>query len=731
MSRKGLLLLLGLLMAAALLVPGCAEKEVKEAVEGALLGEVVFELVDSPAEAVLQLQSGDIDVYAFDITDPDLFDQIASDENLSYGFCYGSYSDIRFNTWGKEFDDGRLNPFYSARIREAMNYLIDRDWVVDEYLGGLGAPKWTFLATKFPDNAIRYPDMVKEIEEFYAHDEAKAAEIVAEEMEKLGAAQEDGKWMYKGEEVELIALIRSDLPPYPEAGNYFAGLLEDLGFKIEYKILAGSEANPIWTGTEPKEGQWNFYTGGWSSPVIQRCEAHTFDQFYTHRVMPFPVFQILKEPLESDFPELDEVSRKLRQKDFTTMEEREELFSTGLWEAMKFSNQIWVCDQAGVYPYRADVKTAVDLGGGIGDPAWVFTTFRHKDGVPQFGERLKFGVPNMMVDPWNPVEGSAFVYDNLINRRALGDEGYLPDPRDGIYWAKRAEKAEVTVQTGLPVDVTLDWASLAFADEIEVPDDAWADWDAAAQKFITVEEKFPEGVTALRKSVVYYPDDLFESLLHDGSNLSIGDFVMAMIVYFDRGKEASPIFDESYADLLEADLEMLKGIRIVSEQPLVIETYSDVWYLDAEWNVTTWWPDYGTYDWSGFWHMISVGLLAESAKDLTFSKDKSVELGVDQMDYTKGPSLEILEQHMNKAAGDNFIPYEPTLGDYITAEEATARWSNIQAFYEERGHFWVGAGPYVIKEVHPVEKIAVLEGFAGYREPADRWFFFLEPLAIE
>ncbi len=725
MSRKGFVMLLGLLLlVAALLVPGCAPK----VPEGSLLGEVVFSLVESPAEAVLQLQSGDIDVYAFDITDPDLFDKIDSDENLNYGYCYGSYSDIRFNTWGPEFDDGTLNPFYSARVREAMNYLIDRHYVVEQYLGGLGSPKWTFLATKFPDNAIRYPEMVKEIEDHYACDPEKAAEMVAEEMEELGATFEDGKWIYKGEQVELIALIRADLPPYPEAGNYFAGLVEDLGFKIDYQVRAGSEANPIWTGTHPREGQWSFYTGGWSSPVIQRCEAHTFDQFYTHRVMPFPVFQILKEPLETDFTELNEVSSKLRQKDFTTMAEREALFKTGLWEAMKFSNQIWVCDQAGVYPYRADVKTAVDLGGGIGDPAWVFTTFRHKNDVPQYGGTLKFAVPNMMVDPWNPVEGSAYVYDNLINRRALGDFGYLPDPRDGNYWAKRAEKAEVTMKTGLPVDQTLDWVTLEFADEIAVPGDAWADWDAKAQKFITVDEKFPEGVTALRKSVVYYPDDIFEHPLHDGSKLSVGDFIMAMAVYFDRGKEGSSIYDESYAALLTADLEMLKGIKLVSEKPLVIETYSDVWYLDAEYNVSTWWPVYGTYDWSGFWHMVAVGTLAEEAKDLAFSKDKSVELKVDQMDYTKGPSLEILKKHMDQAAEDNYIPYAATLGEYISAEEATERWANIKAFYEERGHFWVGAGPYVIKEIHPVEKIAVLEGFGEYPDPADKWFFFLEPL---
>ncbi|MTI95811.1 MAG: ABC transporter substrate-binding protein [Firmicutes bacterium] len=726
MLKKGLLVVLVMTMVAGLLA-GCGGDQDGE---GALLDEVVFMTVESPAAAVRQLQGGDIDLYGFDITDPTLFEEIADDPNLDFGLSYGGYSEIRFNTWGPTFDNGMFNPFHDAQIREAMNWLVDRHYIVEEYLGGLGEPKWTFMGKKFPDSAIRYPHIVEEIEDFYAHDPDKAAEVVTERMEALGAELVDGTWHYEGEVIELTALIRADLPPYPEAGDYFVGLLEDLGFEVHAPHYTGAEANPIWTGTHPREGNWNIYTGGWSSPVIPRCSAHTFDQFYTHRVMPWPVFQVLQEPLEADFPELNNASRRLREKDFTTMEEREELFDIALWEAMKFSNQIWICDKAGANPYRADVKTAVDLAGGIGDPAWVWTTHRHEDGEPVGGD-LRFAVPNFFVDPWNPVDGSAFTYDNMVNRRALGDMGILPDPRDGLYHGKRAERAEVTMKTGMPVDQTLDWVTLDFADEITVPGDAWADWDAKEQRFITVDEKYPDGVTALRKSVVYYPDDIFDHPLHDGSTLSVGDFVMGMIVYFDRGKEDSPIFDLSYQAELESSLNMFRGVRIVSTEPLIIETYSDLWYLDAEVNATTWWPVYGTYDWSGFWHMITVGKLADAARELAFSNFKSDELGVGWMDYTKGESLPILEKHMNQAAEENYIPYASVLGEFISEDEAAERWANIQAFYEEHGHFWVGAGPYVLKSVHPIETTAVLEGFADYPDPPDQWFFMLGELEME
>lgn len=693
------------------------------------MGEVVFSIVEKPAEAVLQLQNGDIDLWGFDVTDPDLYETLMTDERLAFGLAYGGYSEIRFNHWGPEFQNGKLNPFSDHQIREAMNWLVDRKYVVDEYLGGLGEAKWTFMGKVFPDSKIRYPHIVKEIEDFYAYDKDKAKEVVAERMEALGAELANDKWQYNGEPVEILALIRADLPPYPSAGQYFSGLLEEIGFTVVESILPGTEANPVWTGTHPQEGAWSFYTGGWSSPSIPRDSAHSFDQFYSHRVMPYSVFTTLQEMLDNDFQEFDEAMLKLKNKQFKTMEEREELFKTCLWDAMKMSNQIWICDKAGANPFRSDIRTAVDKAGGIGDPAWVFTTHRiDEDGKPVLGDDLHFGVPNLMLEPYNPVAGSSYTYDMFIFRKALGDAGMLIDPRDGLYHAKRLESAQVTMQTGLPVDKTHDWVTLDFQDEITVPGDFWADWDAKEQKFITAAEKYPGGTTALRKSVVVYPDDIFDHPLHDGSTLSIGDFVMAMIVDIDRGKPDSPIFDQSREAPVAADLSVLKGWKITSTDPLTIETYSDVWYMDAEYNVSHWWPEYGGYDWGGYWHMITVGALAEEAKELSFTKVKGDEINADQTDYTKGPSLPILKKHMDRAADENYIPYKATLGEFIDEAEATERWKNIQDFYEENGHFWVGSGPYVLRSVHGVGQTVVMEGFENYPDDVDQWFFFIDDL---
>jgi len=715
---------------------------------GAWVDEVVITQEPDPAQAVLKLSRDEIDVYASLIADPEVFEEIRVHPELKYAFGYTGMRELTFNPVGPEFPGtGKLNPFAVPKIREAMNWLIDRQHVVDEYMGGLGVPKWTALGTRFAEQMVHYPHIVSAIERYYAHDPHEATRVMSQEMDKLGAVLVDGKWQYQGEPVEIIIVIRSDLPPYPQAGHYIADLIEDLGFVVSRLVLPRIEAEAIWWEADPADGLFHAYTAGWALAAgFPRYQSSIFAQMYTRQVMPQPLWQALTPD-----PELDDVSRRIRFSEFTTMEEREELMETALWLAMEDSCRIWLADDVLASPFRQDTAIAADALAGIADPMWACSVHFQDDGKPVPGGTLRVAMAQVLAGPLNPVGGSTAAGDMFATRRALGDDGILPDTRDGLYWAQRIERAEVYVQEGLPMDITHDWLTLEFVSELVVPPDAWADWDAKEQRFVTVRERFPEGTTALRKSVVHYPADLYDVPLHDGSTLSIGDFVMAMIVRFDRAKEGSPIFDEAEVADFEAWLATFKGVRMTSTNPLIIETYSDApvfyfsvtdtyescWYLDAEWNVTTWFPTYGTYsdylprqprDWTGFWHMITVGWLAEKNEESAFSASKAGALGVEWVDYTRGPSLTILKKWLDWAAAENYIPYAPTLGQYVSAAEAADRWANLQDWYDRKGHFWVGNGPFYLEGVYAEDKIVHLKRFKDHPDRADKWLFLLKPL---
>lgn len=693
---------------------------------GAWVDEIVMTEVVQLGEGVAKLAAGDLDVYAFSITDRNLFNQVRANPGLKYYSSFGSYNDLTFNNGGAGgafFSDGRLNPFGVAAIREAMNWLIDRDYIANEIMGGLAIPKYTLINSAFPD-AERHRDLIEAIEDYYAYDFAKAEAVVTAEMEKLGAVKVDGKWMYNGKPVEIIGLIRSE-DERTGIGNYFCDQLEKLGFATVRRIARSADLAPLWQRTNPEEGKFSFYTGGWVGGIVDRDVGDNFDQFYSNRVMPYA--QWVQAPWPED---LLTYSDRLARKDYTTMDERAALLEQMVWATMKFSNMIWVVDRTGFNPVVADLFLAADVAGGIYYSTEVGLTIQYqKDGVPVEGGTVRLAMPTLLQQPWNPLNGSNFVYD-MFPIRVTSDTGVATDTRDGLFWPKRIEKAEITVLKGLPVAATLPWVTLNFVDKIEVPGDAWVDWDAANQRFITVAEKYPNGLpeemAPKRYSRVYYPADMFQTVkLHDGSPISVADFVMGMILTFDQGKPESAIYDEVMVPELEQTLRSFCGVKIVSTDPLIIDYYSTIWYLDAEWAVADWWPYYSQGP--GFWHVLAVSILAEANKELAMSEAKADLLGVEWTNLIAGPSLSILAKYLDEAIATTYIPYAPTLGQYITAAEAQARYANLKKWYEEKGHFWVADGPFYLEKAYTTEKIIVLKRFEDHPDPAGRFDFLLQP----
>ncbi|MBV7338301.1 ABC transporter substrate-binding protein [Chloroflexi bacterium TSY] len=674
-----------------------------------IVNEIVIVEEPSADAAVTRLDTADIDIYATATSDPEVFASI-EEAGLNYAQSFGNYSELTFNPAGPVFEGtGKLNPFAVPRVREAMNWLVDRDFIAQELYGGLAQPRYTAITPAFPDYA-RLVDVARQLELTYAHNPDKANEVITEEMEALGAEMVDGKWQYEGEPVEIIVLIRTE-DVRNDVGDYVSNLLEDIGFTVTRDYKAAADASPIWIRGNPGDGQFHIYTGGWITTAVSRDQAGNFDFFYTPRGLSFPLWQAYA-PSE----EFDTTADRLARRDFTSLDERKELFAEALTLSLKDSTRVWIVSQLGATAFGSEISVAADLAGGVsGTMLWAHT-LRKGD---ESGGSATIAMPSILTEPWNPVAGSNWIFDSMLQRGMTGS-GTMPDPFTGLSWPQRIERAEVTIQEGLPVGKTLDWVDLEFVPEITVPEDAWIDWDPVEQRWITVGEMHPDGLTALRKSVVYYPSDLWDVQWHDGSTISMADLMLGQIIGFDRAKEESAIFDESAVPSFEQFQESFRGWRIVSEDPLVVENYTDVFGLDAEANVTTFFP--GTS-----WTILSVGIMADAAGELAFSSDKAEALEIEWANYIAGPSLEILEAKMNEAAAEGSIPYADAMSDYVTDEEIAERWANLQAWYDENEHFWVDQGQYYLEEAFPVEGTVVMQRFEDYPDDADKWTRFSTP----
>ena len=99
---------------------------------------------------------------------------------LCYTQSYGIFYDFMFNP--AVFTDATvLNPFSNSKIREATNWLIDRDYINQEFFAGGVLPKFFALTTQLVDytNVI---EVARGLEAYYAYNFDKGKQIIMDEM---------------------------------------------------------------------------------------------------------------------------------------------------------------------------------------------------------------------------------------------------------------------------------------------------------------------------------------------------------------------------------------------------------------------------------------------------------------------------------------------------------------------------------------------------------------------
>ncbi len=245
---------------------------------GGWLDTIVMVEEPSATVALDRLEAGELDLYAAVVSDPQLFERTQASAELEYSLSYGAYNELTFNPAGPLFSvTQQLNPFADMRIREAMNYLVDRDYIAREIYGGMAIPRFTAVNTAVPDYALM-ARAIRAIEEKYAYNPEKAKEIIDDVMTDLGATLENGRWIYNGQPVKLIFLVRTE-DKRRAVGDYVADQLESIGFTVDRQYKSRAEADPIREG-DPDLGQWYIYTGGWWFTSISHDVGANFIFFY-------------------------------------------------------------------------------------------------------------------------------------------------------------------------------------------------------------------------------------------------------------------------------------------------------------------------------------------------------------------------------------------------------------------------------------------------------------------
>src|SRR5215510_8065882 len=114
---------------------------------GGWLDEIDVSVVDGES-AISQIQAGAIDFYSFALAS-DTYPAI-KDAGLSTTKSVGGYYGISLNP-AIFTDTNVLNPFSDRKIREALNWLIDRNYINQEIYAGGSLPKILPLTTQLAE----------------------------------------------------------------------------------------------------------------------------------------------------------------------------------------------------------------------------------------------------------------------------------------------------------------------------------------------------------------------------------------------------------------------------------------------------------------------------------------------------------------------------------------------------------------------------------------------------
>jgi len=240
--------------------------------KGTFVDEVKFIQYLDENTALEEVRNGNLDIYFFRVSSDRIESDKAREGIQVFESTGGSYSMLVNPSISDNF-----NPFSITELRFALNYLIDRNLIVNELIGGYG----NAMISNYGIFSADYLSIIEELESFhFKYNPALADEIISRELEGAGAEKVDGLWYYDGKQIEITFFIRSDDPVRKSIGEILSSELEKIGFKVNKDFGDLNKAFVVVYGSNPADQKWHLYTEGWGSSGFSKYDSVGLAQMY-------------------------------------------------------------------------------------------------------------------------------------------------------------------------------------------------------------------------------------------------------------------------------------------------------------------------------------------------------------------------------------------------------------------------------------------------------------------
>lgn len=629
--------------------------------------------------APLEVKSGNIDLYVYGLR-TEAAQQLQGDTSVQSFQAPATALSLVLNP--APAPDGQLNPFAIPEVRDAMEYLVDRDFISQDIYRGLAQPMITHVApTELDFQTVYDIDRGSDIrfDPDYAHERIAAA------MTAAGAELVGDRWQYQGRPVRVKVIARVE-DERRQIGDLLKAALEGAGFDVAITYQQFAAAIQTVYSTDPAAFEWQVYTEGWSRGAAQRYDDSTINAMAAPWMGNMPGWQ------EQGFwqyedPEMDEMGQRLFRGQFGSVEERDELLRSMTERSLVAPVRVWLASVVNTFPASAELSDAtLDVSAGPRS-TWTLRS-AHVPG----SDTVRVG--NLWVwtqsTTWNPVGGFGDAYSTDIWRN-LYDPPLANHPFTGV---PSPFRASYEVTTAGP-DGTLD-----------VPADAVV-WDAATDAWVPV-----AGGTTARSVVTFDYSKYLGSHWHDGQTITLADAIYPIAQGFDMAYDESKArIETALAVTARPYLETFKGFRLTPDDRL--EVYVDYWHFD-EGQIA------GYASPTGFgmpWEVLAaMDRLVFEERRAAYSDTAAARYNVPWLSLVMRSDARLVDRTLRQMEGE--LPAGVfQFGDrsLVTQEEADARYQSAQDWLDEHDHLVISQGPYVLTRFDAPAQFAQLDAF---RDPA-------------
>jgi peptide/nickel transport system substrate-binding protein len=629
--------------------------------------------------ALEEVRNGNLDMYYFRISS-DRIDSVESRQGLKvFESTGGSYSILVNPAESKEF-----NPFSIKEVRYALNYLVDRKLIVNELMGGYG----TTLISNYGPFDPDYLYIIDELESFhFRYNPSLAEEMITTALSDAGAKKINGMWTYNDKEIELIAFIRSDDPVRKSIGEILSFELERIGFKVskDYGDLNKAFVNVY--GSNPADLKWSFYTEGWGGrSAFVKYDPVGLAQMYSPWFSNMPGFN---DPSYWTYQNeyLDSITQKIYTGNFSSAEERIDLFREATIEGVNESVRIFLASKIDQYVVNDKIDGVInDFGAGVPSR---FTPINARSD----SDSLTIGVKQIYQGAWNPVMGISDIYSRQI-WDTLYDPSVFKHPYTGDTFPIRTD---FVIETAGPDG------------KLDVPGDAII-WDPILQNWREVDAN-----TQATSKVTF---DLTLSKWHNGLQMDMNDVLHSLYFTIEWGSEQQEddkTFDTEFTPRASQTVQTLIGVRPLDEKTL--EVYVDFWHFDKS----------EIADWASLWSSVPWELttaMEQSVIDgkVSFSRSGAVSKSVNWLSLIVPNDAETIRQYLTEFKDSSYVP--PAL-DYFNFQSNyfDSRYDASIKWIEEHNHAVISNGPFYLQSYSPESRTITIRAFndESYPFEAGHW----------